>query len=91
MKQIKTIEFAHEVFVMPTGLTDRELVTFLGTLATLQRVNHEFTKDYEKHFSYVTGSATLKISNRTLCDTPEEAKQAREEYNDALDRKTELA
>ena len=87
MKTVKAIEFAHEMFLVPTGLTERELVTFLGTLATLQRVNTEFSRDYDKHFSYVVDSATIKTISRTVYDTQEEAKQARDAYNAEQDQR----
>jgi hypothetical protein len=91
MKTVKAIEFAHEMFLVPAGLSERELVTFLGTLAVLQRVHSEFSSDYDRHFSYVVDSATIKTINRVVYDTQEEAKAARDEYNAAVDKKRQEA
>jgi hypothetical protein len=92
MKTVKTIGLHGGLLIIPAGMTERELVTLIGTLAIMQRVDSVYSKDYDATFSYSTGTASVSISEAQVYDTVDQAKAARDQYNAAVDKKeAELA
>jgi hypothetical protein len=93
MKTVRTVNLNGGLLVIPTGMTERELITLLGTLAVMQRIDSVYSKDYDSTYSYATGIATVSVGEAQVYDTVDQAKAARDEYNAALDKKkeTELA
>jgi len=93
MKTVRTVNINGGLLVIPAGMTERELITLLGTLAVMQRIDSVYSKDYDSTYSYATGIATVSVGEAQVYDTVDQAKAARDEYNAALDKKkeTELA
>lgn len=89
MKTVRTIGLHGGSLIIPSGMTERELITLIGTLAIMQRVDSVYSKDYDATYSYATGTASVHISEAQVYDTVEQAKAARDEYNAALDKKKE--
>lgn len=89
MKTVRTININGGSLVIPAGMTERELITFLGTLAVMQRIDSVYSKDYDSTYSYATGTASVSVSDAQVYDTADQAKAARDEYNAALDKKKE--
>ena len=89
MKTVRTIGLHGGLLIIPAGMTERELITLIGTLAIMQRVDAVYSKDYDATFSYATGTASVSISEAQVYDTVDQAKAAREEYNAALDKNKE--
>ena len=89
MKTVRTININGGSLVIPAGMTERELITLLGTLAVMQRIDSVYSKDYDSTYSYATGTASVSISDAQVYDTADQAKAARDEYNAALDKKKE--
>ena len=89
MKTVRTININGGSLVIPAGMTERELITLLGTLAVMQRIDSVYSKDYDNTYSYATGTASVSISDAQVYDTADQAKAARDEYNAALDKKKE--
>jgi hypothetical protein len=90
MKTVRTINLNGGSLVVPAGMTERELITLLGTLAVMQRIDSVYSKDYDHTYSYITGASTVGMSEAQAYDTVDQAKAARDEYNAALDKKKEL-
>jgi hypothetical protein len=90
MKTVRTINLNGGSLVIPAGMTERELITLLGTLAVMQRIDSVYSKDYDNTYSYITGSASVSIGEAQVYDTVDQAKAVRDEYNTALDKKKEL-
>lgn len=89
MKTVRTININGGSLIIPAGMTERELITFLGTLAVMQRVDSVYSKDYDTTYSYTTGASAVTVGDAIVFDTVEQAKAARDEYNAALDKKKE--
>jgi hypothetical protein len=90
MKTVRTINLNGGSLVIPAGMTERELIQFLGTLAIMQRIDSVYSKDYDSTYSYATGTAAVSVQDAVVYETAEQAKAARDAYNEALDRKKEL-
>jgi hypothetical protein len=90
MKTVRTINLNGGSLVVPSGMTERELITLLGTLAVMQRIDSVYSKDYDHTYSYITGTSSVSMGEATVYDTIDQAKAARDEYNAALDKKKEL-
>lgn len=89
MKAVRTISINGGSLIIPSGMTERELITFLGTLAVMQRVDSVYSKDYDNTYSYTCGASSVNVGEAEVFDTVEQAKAARDEYNTALDKKKE--
>jgi hypothetical protein len=90
MKTVRTITLHGGALVIPTGMTERELITLIGTLAVMQRVDAVYSSDYDKTFSYTEGACSVTVGQAEVYDTVDQAKAAREDYNTALAKKKEL-
>lgn len=75
--------------VIPAGMTERELITLVGTLAVMQRVDAVYSKDYDKTYSYACAASAVNVGEAEVYETIDQAKAARDEYNAALDKKKE--
>ena len=89
MKTVRTIGLHGGSLIIPAGMTERELITLIGTLAIMQRVDSVYSKDYDATYSYATGTTSVNIGEANVYDTLDQAKAARDEYNAALDKKKE--
>jgi hypothetical protein len=84
MRTVRTVNVGNETLIIPVGMGDKELVIFLGTLATMQRVSSMYGKDYNKSFAYATGAAPVSTNNVVLHDSEEAALLQRDVYNSLL-------
>ena len=84
MRTVRTVNVGSETLIIPVGMSDKELVIFLGTLATMQRVSCKHGKDYNKSFAYATGAAPVSTNNVELHDTEDAAILQRDVYNSLL-------
>ena len=86
MKQVRTIDLGYEHFIVPATMSEKDLVSFLGTFATLQRVNSIHSKDYEKSFSYSINATSVSTSERLLYNTKEDAELAKKQCDEAKEQ-----
>ena len=47
MKTVRTINLNGGSLIVPAGMTERELITLIGTLAVMQRIDSGYRKDYD--------------------------------------------
>jgi hypothetical protein len=81
MKTVRTINLGYETFVVPVSMTEKDLVLFLGTFATLERVQSCHSKDYEKAFSYSAQALSIATGSVTLYNSKELAQEDRDQYD----------
>ena len=81
MKKVKTIVLGYDCFIVPETMSDKELIVFLGTLGTLQKVQALHDKEWRKSFHFSTESTTVSTKSVELYGSESEAQVALDAYN----------
>jgi hypothetical protein len=81
MKTVRTLQLGYESYAIPETMTEKDLVIFLGTFATLQRIQSVHSKDYENAYSYVAASLAVSTGTATVYNSKELAQEDRDQYD----------
>ena len=82
MKTVRTLQLGYESYAIPETMTEKDLVIFLGTFATLQRIQSVHSKDYENAYSYIASSLAISTGTATVYGSKELAQEDCSQYNE---------
>ena len=82
MKTVRTLQLGYENYAIPETMTEKDLILFLGTFATLQRIQSVHSKDYENAYSYVAASLAVSTGTATVYNSKELAQEDATQYNE---------
>jgi hypothetical protein len=83
-KSVRTVTLGWEEFVIPTGMTEAQVILLVGQLAMLDRISSTGTKDYKHSFYYYNDKQTVRVTQREVYADQAAAAAAKETYDAAL-------
>jgi hypothetical protein len=81
MKTVRTITIGYDSYLVPDSMNDKDLITFIGTLATLKKVLALHDKGWRESFHYVADSSQIGTKSVKIHDSQSEAQAALDAYN----------
>jgi len=81
MKTIRTITIGYDSYLVPDSMNDKDLITFIGTLATLKKVIALHDKGWRESFHYAADSSQIGTKSVKIHDSQSEAQAALDAYN----------
>ena len=81
MKTVRTITIGYDSYLVPDSMNDKDLITFIGTLATLKKVIALHDKGWRESFHYAADSSQIGTKSVKIHDSVSEAQAALDAYN----------
>ena len=81
MKTVRTITIGYDSYLVPDSMNDKDLITFIGTLATLKKVLALHDKGWRESFHYDAVSSQIGTKSVKIHDSESEAQAALDAYN----------
>ena len=81
MKTVRTITFGYDAYLVPDSMNDKDLITFIGTLATLKKVQALHDKEWRESFHYAADSSQIGTKSVKIHESESEAQAALDAYN----------
>jgi hypothetical protein len=81
MKTVRTITIGYDSYLVPDSMNDKDLITFIGTLATLKKVIALHDKGWRESFHYAADSSQIGTKSVKIHDSQSEAQAALDAYN----------
>ena len=92
MKKVRTIVIGYDCYIVPESMSEKELIVFLGTLGTLQKVQALHDKEWRKSFHFPVESTTVSTKTIEMYNSESDAQVALDAYNaEQVQRDTVLA
>lgn len=81
MKKVRTIVIGYDCYIVPESMSEKELIVFLGTLGTLQKVQALHDKEWRKSFHFPVESTTVSTKTIEMYNSESDAQVALDAYN----------
>ena len=81
MKTVRTINLGYDVYLVPDSMGEKDLITFIGTLATLKKVQALHDKEWRESFHYAADSSQIGTKSVKIHESESEAQAALDAYN----------
>jgi hypothetical protein len=83
-KSVRTVTLGWEEFVIPTGMTEAQVILLVGQLAMLDRISSMGTKDYKQSFYYYNDKQSVMVRQREVLLDQAAAAACKEAYDLAI-------